>query len=140
MNRYETVVLLDPTLSETEYDTICGDYYHIVAEFTQERFKTEIDKIGIKKLVYEVKKHSEANYFILRYYSDNIDDINTLERLFRIDENVLKFITVKMDTEGDPEKYDPADDPASKTTKSEQDAKMQQPDAEDVLLGLAEYC
>ena len=137
MNRYETVVLLDPTLNKTEYDTICGDYYNTVAEFTRKRFKTEIEKIGIKKLVYEIKKHSEANYVILRYYSDNTDDINTLERLFRIDENVLKFITVKMDTEGDPEKYDPADDPAS---TSEQNVKMQQPDAEDVLLGLAEYC
>lgn len=137
MNRYETVVLLDPTLSKTEYDDICGYYYHTVTDFTRKRFKTEIEKIGIKKLVYEVKKHSEANYVILRYYSDNIDDINALERRFRIDKNVLKFITVKMDTEGDPEEYDPADDPAS---TSEQDAAMQQPDAEDVLLGLAEYC
>ena len=52
--------------------------------------------MGIKKLAYEIKKNKEG-YYIIFYFEAKADVIFELERNYRINENIIKFITVRND-------------------------------------------
>lgn len=55
-----------------------------------------IEELGVKKLAYEVQKQSEGFYITFEY--DGITEtIKELEQYFKINSNVLKFITIKQE-------------------------------------------
>ena len=58
---------------------------------------------GKKKLAYPVKKRSRGLY-VLMEYCGGPELVAELERNMRLDERILKFITVKLDDRYDPEK------------------------------------
>ena len=53
-----------------------------------------VDEIGRKKLAYEIKKQSEG-YYVVYTFEANPEFISELERIYRITDNVMKFITVR---------------------------------------------
>ena len=52
--------------------------------------------MGDKKLAYEVRKHTQAFYYIINFES-NPEFIAELERIYRINDEILKFIVVRQD-------------------------------------------
>lgn len=99
MNRYESVIIVKPEISKEEFDKTIEKFKDLIISFSNENeanLKTE--DIGNKKLAYEVQKHKEGHYFIFEFYSKS-EDIRELERNYRIDDNVLKFIVVRKDEE-----------------------------------------
>ena len=52
--------------------------------------------MGVKRLAYEINKCKEG-YYIIFYFEAKEDVIVELERNYRINENIIKFITVKHD-------------------------------------------
>ena len=48
---------------------------------------------GRRRLAYEVDKHNEGVYTLVRYHGTN-EILNELERRFRINENLLRHLTV----------------------------------------------
>lgn len=59
---------------------------------------TEVEEWGKKKLAYEIKKHKEGNYVVINFEA-NPERIKELERIYRITDEVIKFIVVKKDEE-----------------------------------------
>jgi small subunit ribosomal protein S6 len=57
---------------------------------------------GKKKLAYPVKRHTRGHYTLMEYAGD-AKLVGELERNMRLDERVLKFITVKLADRFDPE-------------------------------------
>ena len=55
---------------------------------------TKSNFIGLKKLAYEVRKN-KSGYFFDYHFKAKKDDIPELERLYRQDDNILKFIVIK---------------------------------------------
>ena len=61
---------------------------------------TKLEDLGIKKLAYEINKFKEGHYFL---YEFKVEDskkgevIQETERLCRITEEIIKFITVRID-------------------------------------------
>lgn len=99
MNRYESVIIVKPEISKEEFDKTIEKFKDLIISFSNENeayLKTE--DIGNKKLAYEVQNHKEGHYFIFEFCSKP-DDIRELERNYRIDDNVLKFIVVRKDEE-----------------------------------------
>jgi small subunit ribosomal protein S6 len=61
---------------------------------------------GKKKLAYPVKKRSRGLYALMEF-AGGPELVAELERNMRLDERVLKFITVKLEDRFDPEKEPP---------------------------------
>src|SRR5581483_12281828 len=54
------------------------------------------DKWGVRKLAYRVDKRNEG-YYILMQFSAAPDSVRALERRLRVNDMVMKFITVRID-------------------------------------------
>ena len=50
--------------------------------------------MGKKRLAYEIKKFKEGTYMLFNFES-NPDSIKELERVYRITDDVIKFIVVR---------------------------------------------
>ncbi len=94
MRRYETIFIASPTLTDEQADELVKQYEGIIAEQGGELLKT--DKWGRKKLAYEVQKFSEG-YFTLFELNAGPTLIAELERRFRNNDVVIKYMSVRMD-------------------------------------------
>lgn len=93
MNKYESVIIIRPNLEEGEIEGIVTE----ITDLINENGKViEVDKKGIKKLAYEINKCKEG-YYIVIYFEADPSIISELERNYRINENIIKFITVRKD-------------------------------------------
>jgi small subunit ribosomal protein S6 len=54
----------------------------------------EVDDMGKKKLAYEIKKFQKGHYLSL-FYLDSGKSVAELERALRLDESILRFLTVR---------------------------------------------
>lgn len=93
MRRYETIVILKPTLGEEENQAVIDRATGIIEDFKGSVIK--IDKWGLKKLAYLIKKESQG-YYIYIMYAGMPAGVDEMERVFRIDDRVVKFLTVKL--------------------------------------------
>jgi len=91
VNNYESVLILDPTLEESEAEE----------KFNQllELYKAEKVKIletldwGKRKLAYPIKKKDNGLYRVVRFNAKP-SVIGELERRLKLDEQVLRSLTV----------------------------------------------
>ena len=93
MNNYESVIIIKPNLEEGEIEGIITEITDLI---NQNGKVIAVDKKGIKKLAYEINKCKEG-YFITFDFEVKSEFIVELERHYRINENIIKFITVKHD-------------------------------------------
>jgi len=96
MNTYESIFILKPTLNEEDVQKTIAKLEGIVRQ-GGELIATE--NWGKKKLAYEVMKEKKGIYVLLRFRGKG-DLITELERNYRFDDNVIKFLTVKLDKKG----------------------------------------
>jgi small subunit ribosomal protein S6 len=98
MRRYESIIILDPDLSE--------DQRSPVLERVKESIRLEggilalFDDWGLKKLAYEIKK-KERGYYVRFDFCGTVALVDEIERFYRIDDRVLKYMTVLIDAEPD---------------------------------------
>lgn len=131
MNIYESVVIFKPNEKIAKEEI--KKYTDLLQTYSSEK-KVRAEDMGEKRLAYDIKDHKSGWYAVFTFESDP-ENIADLERQYRIDDNVLKFMTMRKDEDEYEFERDLLEDLAPAATKSEQD----QPDAEDVLLGLAQY-
>jgi small subunit ribosomal protein S6 len=98
MRRYETIVIIDPDLSKEAEAPIFERVNDLIPQY--EGFLIETDDWGTKKLAYEIKKKNRGHYVRFDFCGDG-DLIQEMERFFRIDDKVMKFMTVLLDNEAD---------------------------------------
>ena len=91
MNNYETVLILNKNLKDSEIDAVTNKLTDIVI---REGKVKEVEKLGVKRLAYEVRKQKEGYYLVINYKTKP-DNVYKLERVCRITDEILKFITVK---------------------------------------------
>ena len=91
---YEVMFIVRPDLAEEEVDKIIASLEQTVTNGGGTIRSTE--KMGRRKLAYLVRKFSEGNYILLTVDADG-PLVAELERRLRVTEQVIKFITVRMD-------------------------------------------
>lgn len=95
MALYEHVVVTRPDISTQQVDALVEDITKIVTDGQGKVGKSEY--WGLRNLSYPIKKSRKAHYSLL-----NIDApgpvIHEIERRHRINEDVLRFLTVKVET------------------------------------------
>ena len=96
MRLYETIFIASPTLTDEQSDELVKHFEGVIAEQGGELLKT--DKWGRKKLAYEVQKFSEG-YYTLFQMNAGSKLVAELERRFRNNDAVIKFMSVRLDEE-----------------------------------------
>ncbi len=91
MNKYESVIIINPNLED-------GANKALITKFTDMINKDgkveSVDELGKKRLAYEIKKNKEG-YYVVFNFEAKPDFISELERVYRITDEVIKFIVVK---------------------------------------------
>ncbi|HSO61013.1 MAG TPA: 30S ribosomal protein S6 [Desulfobacterales bacterium] len=101
MRRYETFIIIDPDLSEEQRLPVLERVKEIMAQLSG--FLIRIDDWGSRKLSYAVKK-KERGYYVRFDFCGTGQLVNEMERFFRIDERVLKHMSVLLDAHPDLER------------------------------------
>lgn len=91
---YETISIIRPAAGEDAVSQISERTARIIEEAGGNIMA--VDKWGIKTLAYPIKKE-ETGYFVYTVFSGNGAGVDEMERIFRIDDNVLKYMTVRLD-------------------------------------------
>jgi small subunit ribosomal protein S6 len=94
MRRYETIIIIDPDLSAEEREPVLARVKDVIAQ--QDGYLAFIDDWGTRKLAYEIKKKARG-YYVRFDFCGNAAVVDEIERFFRIDDRVLKYMTVLLD-------------------------------------------
>jgi len=94
MRRYETIYILRPTMSENEITAVIENTNTILG--TEGGQIISLDKWGVRTLAYEIKKET-LGYYVFCDYASNPGNVIEMERRFRIDDSVMKYMTVKIE-------------------------------------------
>ena len=97
MEVYDTIIILKPTISTEVLNTIKNNYYE---HLTENNKKAYCEVTGIHELAYKVKGYAQGIYILLTHEAKSKDDIINFEKLLRNDENVLKYLSLKLSEEG----------------------------------------
>jgi small subunit ribosomal protein S6 len=101
MRRYETIAIIDPDIPEDDRTSLLTRIKEIIPQ--QDGVVLYEDLWGTRKLAYPVKKKPRGYY--ARYdYCGMGKAVEELERFFRIDDRVLKYLTVLLNPDADVEK------------------------------------
>jgi len=93
MRRYEQIYILRPSLSEDEINQVIENSNQIVLD--DEGTIISLNKWGMRKLAYPIKKEPQG-YYVLADVAATPAAVAEIERKFRIDDAVLKYLTVKV--------------------------------------------
>ncbi|MFO7495738.1 MAG: 30S ribosomal protein S6 [Desulfobacterales bacterium] len=98
MRRYETIFILDPDLPEDQRKLVLDRVTDLITEY--KGFLVELEEWGSRKLAYEIKKKVRGFYLRLDYCGAG-DLVDEMERSFRIDDRVLKYMTILLEEDAD---------------------------------------
>ena len=91
MNKYESVVIINPNVEENSLKELIERFQTLI---NTDGKVEQVNELGKKKLAYEVKKNKEG-YYVVYDFEANPSLIAELERNYRITDQVIKFIVVK---------------------------------------------
>ena len=119
MRRYETIIITDPDLSAEQREPVLQRVSDVVKQ--GDGYLALTDEWGARKLAYEIKK-KDRGYYIRFDFCGTGAVVNEIERFFRIDDRVLKYMTVLVDKTADVEKI--KEEIAAAQSKSEKAKKQ----------------
>ena len=90
---YESAVLINASLEDDQIGNITNRIKETITSNGGEII--EIEDWGRKRLAYVVKK-SKIGYYIIFQYNSSSDLVSKLERFFQLDENILRYLTIKL--------------------------------------------
>jgi small subunit ribosomal protein S6 len=93
MRRYETTYILRPNLGEEQFSEIIERTNTVITD--DGGAVIELQRLGNRKLAYEIKKENLGHYIYFDFAAPG-STILEMERIFRIDDRVLRFLTVKL--------------------------------------------
>ena len=93
---YEVMFIVRPDVADEEVDKLVTGFTATVT--SGGGVVKSVEKMGRRKLAYMVRKFSDGNYILLTIEADGAGVLE-LERRLRVTEQVIKFITVRMDEE-----------------------------------------
>ena len=126
MEVYETIVIFKPNINKVELNGIKNLYREYLRHSGKKVYAEILDK---KELAYKIKDYTEGNFIIFTYESEASDDVVFhLERRLRIDDNVLKYLSIRL-----------LEEEAINKLYSKLKPEQNKIDAWDVLFGRAKY-
>ena len=91
MNKYESVVIINPNLEAESIKALIAKFSDLI---NSNGTVSSVEELGKRKLAYEIKKLNEGYYVVIKFEAKP-ELIAELERVYRITDEVIKFIVVK---------------------------------------------
>ncbi len=92
MKRYEVVAIVKADLAEDDLTAIIERSQTIITD--RKGVIAKVEKWGKRRLAYEINKQKDGFYFLIDFAGDG-PIVDEIERNFKIDDRILKFMTVK---------------------------------------------
>jgi len=99
MNHYETIYIVNPTLDDDALKEAIDKFSDLIKKL--KGFIVKVNEWGKRKLAYELKQFDKGYYVVLDFCALP-KMVRELERNLKLDERILKYITVKIDENIDP--------------------------------------
>jgi len=90
---YELTFVLDPQLEQNQIDEIVQKVESLITDSKGEIEKKDL--LGKKRLAYEIKKR-QYGFYIYLLFKSTVDVIDKIERDFKLNESVLRFLTIRL--------------------------------------------
>ena len=116
MRRYETISIIRPTIGDEEIEAINQRSISIIEGDGGALVKS--DNWGLKTLAYLIKKEQQG-YYVYMDYGATPAAVTEIERQFKIDDRILKFMTIKLDDVFDPVAIQAEAEAAAKAAEAE---------------------
>ena len=92
MKRYEVIAIVKSDLPDDDITTLIERIQKIITK--RKGLIVKIDKWGKRRLAYEISKQKDGYYFLIDLVGDG-SIVDEIERNYKIDDRILKFITIK---------------------------------------------
>ena len=100
MRHYEIIYIVNPNLNGDDYHELLKKYSEIIESNKGVIVKT--DEWGKQRLAYRIRKFYNGVFVYVEFCAE-AESIAELERNLKLDDNILKFQTVKLADKADPE-------------------------------------
>ena len=91
---YELTYIINPVLEDDQYSEIIQNFTDLIKDNDGEI--DEVDEWGIRKFEFEMDGKS-SGYYVNAYFHAPGDLIDKLERALRIEDNIMRYLTLKYD-------------------------------------------
>ena len=96
MQLYESIFIVRPTLSDEDTSKVIEKMKGVVEKSGATLLKSE--NWGKKKLAYEVKRERKGTFVYLNFKAEG-GVVGDLERSYRLEDSVIKFLTVRLESQ-----------------------------------------
>ena len=96
LNNYETILITVPDIAEDAVKVIKSRVEASISKESGEVVK--FDDWGVKKLAYEISHNKKGKYLYYNFKA-NPGVVLDIERNLRLDERVLRFLTIRLEEE-----------------------------------------
>jgi small subunit ribosomal protein S6 len=124
LRRYETILIAHVDLSEDELSSLIARYSTLITG--QKGILVKVERWGKRRLAYLIKKQ-QRGFYILIDYAGETAAVNELERNLKINDKILKFMTVLKDDAVDPEALEKEIAEAAQKTEKKEEVKVTAP-------------
>ena len=94
MTKYESVLIARQDLGTSQVSNIVTEMSNVIAKQGGEVVR--VDNWGLKNLAYRIKKNRKGHYVLLNI-SAPAQAIAEYERLLRVNEDIIRYMTVKVE-------------------------------------------
>lgn len=124
MRRYETILIAHVDLSEDELSNLIARYSTIITG--QKGILVKVERWGKRRLAYLIKKQQRGFYILIDYAGETVA-VNELERNLKINDKILKFMTILKDDAVDPVALEKEIAEAAQKTEKKEEVKVTAP-------------
>jgi small subunit ribosomal protein S6 len=124
LRRYETILIAHVDLSEDEMSSLTARYGTIITD--QKGILVKVERWGKRRLAYMIKKQARGFYILIDYAGESAA-VNELERNLKINDKILKFMTVLKDGAVDPAALEKEIAEAAQKTEKKEEVKVTAP-------------
>ena len=93
MNKYESMIIINPAVDEEKVNELSTRFTDMI---NKDGNVEKVDNRGKRELAYPVKKKEDGIYVVF-YFTANPSLIAELERIYRITDDVIKFMTIRVE-------------------------------------------
>ena len=93
-NYYELTYIINPVLEDDQFNEIVSKFTDVIKDNGGKI--DEVDEWGIRKFEFEMDGKN-SGYYVNAYFEAPGDLIEKLERQLRLDDNIIRYLTLKYD-------------------------------------------
>ena len=124
MRRYESILIAHVDLSEDELSSLIARYSEIITG--QKGILVKVERWGKRRLAYIIRKQARGFYILIDYAGESAA-VNELERNLKINDKILKFMTVLKEEAVDPAAVEKEIAEAAQKTEKKEEVKVTPP-------------